>query len=164
MSRHILDDEPIIGPDADVEMASEASPVFVGDLTFEPFKARRLYAANAMGLRAFRVTEEQREAIVDGDVSTYEGMLVDVVIVLYLCSQPLAVSLRALRTPTKVLEQAVAWGERNGVHPLSEMYAEFMAAYGQLIDPIEKNEAVQVVPSSESTDTLTGKKKLSPER
>jgi hypothetical protein len=133
--RHTLTDDI----DPSIQMAREAAPVTVGDIKFEPITARRLYAAQGMGLRAFSLSPEDRDK-----GASYPGFIADVVTVLWLCAHPASTAIDALASPREALEKAMAWGEEKDIQPFSKTFPDFMAAYGGLLNPIMEQDSAPV--------------------
>lgn len=146
MSHYTLtDDEPLVGSNSDAAMIEESVIMFTGK-QLEPFNARRLFAANALGMRVFRLSAEEQASIQAGDASSYNGSFFDIALVLFLCSHPLSTSFRAIRLPAQVQEECLAWAEKKGIVPGSDTFVEAAEAFANLLTPIFKNDANQELP------------------
>ena len=96
-----------------------------------PFSGRRLIAAQACGLKIFKLAATDAEA-----VSAYDGIFYDAVLTVYLCASPNSESLLAVRRPATVAESALTWADGQDLSPTSPDFADLLALFGQIMQEI----------------------------
>jgi len=137
--------------DDNVAMLAEAEPITVGDLKFEPLTARRIYGAEALGLRAFKLTEEDIADLRSG--RPYRSQSFDMMLVLFLCKEPHSTAARAYREPDAVLESALAWADEIDLLPRNPNYAKFWETYTALTMPVYDAATEPVASADEDVGT-----------
>lgn len=123
-------------------------PTLFGEPT-EPFGARRLMAAQAMGFRFFRLSDAEREQLNDQNF-IYDGMFWDATIAAYICQCPLSEVFHAIRTPTAIMEKAGLWAENLKIAPGRSSFEEVMGFLAYIIEGIVASSAQEVNEKTES--------------
>lgn len=145
--------------DLDTQMAEEAAGVKVGDVTFEPFTGRRVYAVNRIGLAFYTLTGEDRRRLAKApSLLPYPGVDQDVAVLLYLCAHGPEESKRAHREPDELIWAAQDWALAQGFAYRGEHWQEALEAFFTLLLPIFHNDAKQVL-SPEDTELARKSKK-----
>lgn len=105
----------------------------------KPFSPRRMAAAQCMGLALWSLQPADRVAAAkfdaDGKLETfaYDGIYLDALKVVYLCTCPNSDTLLATRRPDAVTEKVLAWADEQGVFMDDpELLACFASIIGQL--------------------------------
>jgi len=121
----------------------------------EPFTARRQAAASAMGLRFGMVDESDIfkvtvETLKDGrqELSFYNQMFSDVVLVLWLCTVSKGRVLRALRRVEEAKGEAFDWADAKGISLTSAAYYQAAEVFFKIMQDISVS---TVVPDLEAS-------------
>ena len=67
---------------------------------------------------------------------TYNGIFLDAVICIYLCSKPRSVALKAIRLTSNVRGDAMAWAEQNKIRIGNANHSALIDAFGGIISDI----------------------------
>jgi hypothetical protein len=112
---------------------TESAAMYFRGQLLKPSRKRVEYAAQALGNRVLCGTANL------SDGALYEGFLVDVVVMMYLCTCPASEVMKAVRMPDKVLEQALEWGDLNEISLGSEAWDEAVGNYWSIFEQINKS-------------------------
>lgn len=117
----------------------------------KPFSAMRQAAAQRCGLRCGRLNEAEAEAFKKTGV--YDGIMMDVVLVLFLCSCKESTVLAAMRDPESITVDAMNWADREGISYLGEGFMEASAVFSKIMgDLFASDFDVEQKTSSDSDD------------
>lgn len=105
-----------------------------GEIELYPFDTYRMTAAQNMGMKAFNMSEDAAAEF--QETGTYNGILLDAILVGYLCSKPETVSLRALSVPTGIRQESMKWASQNDIIVGSNNHAELMETFGGIIGDV----------------------------
>jgi hypothetical protein len=112
------EENPDYAPDDGAETTAAKPPApTLDDLELQPFTPERFVAAQAAGLK-FPIARDAWPQ----DGTLYAGELMDAVLVLWICTIPVASDKpgdwtvkRALRKPDQAMEAALTWGAEKGI-------------------------------------------------
>jgi hypothetical protein len=145
-------------PDPEHALAAPDQNFAAGDsLTFlgEPLKGfsiRRQFAAQACGNRLLcgRAQLDRVPCTCGGNEPTcelcggtgersgaYDGMFIDVAVLIYLCRCPLSEVQLASRRPNTVVDNALAWAEEAGMNIGSEVFNEACQIYAAIMQQLQ---------------------------
>jgi len=114
------------------------------------FSGRRLIAAQACGLRIFKLAAAEGESL-----GAYDGIFWDAVITIYLCLGPVSDTLLAVRRPELVAEKALVWAEKQRLSPASPDFAELLALFGRIMEDIMASSTEPVATGDEESEKKT---------
>ena len=100
----------------------------------KPFSAKRVIAAQSLGLRLWTMSDEDREKL--SDSIFYSGIIADAVQVLYLCMCEEDDVLRAIRSPAAITAKALAWADAEEIRPGTDQYRDCMQIYIECVNEI----------------------------
>jgi len=103
-------------------------------VTLEPFDTYRQTAAQKCGMLFLNMDDDAVELFQER--RTYDGILWDAVLVLFLMISPRSVSLRALRDPKHVCSLAAKWQADSKISLGSNRHAETLGRYADTITAI----------------------------
>lgn len=118
-----------------------------GPVALQAFSPRRQAAAQRIGMAFLNFDPDTVEELRTS--GSYNGMFLDAVLAIYLCTRPKSTVFKAMRAPSSVQEAAMAWMDRNKVDIGSERHAEIVEAFGDIVNGI-------FAASAEVADTGTG--------
>lgn len=123
------------------------------DIKLEPFDSYRQIAAQKLGMEFLNMGEEALEEFQERQ--TYNGIFLDAVICVYLCTKPRSVALKALRVTSNVRSDAMAWAESNQIRIGNSNHSALIDAFGEVIsDIIESISEVDETGLPEGKDSL----------
>lgn len=120
------------------ERAFRAQHEFLGN-KLEPFSHLRRTAAENLGLQLFKMSPDSVYETLgpDGEpVQMYTGVIRDVGIVLWVCSQPDSVVMRARRKPAEYETQIDKWADEKGATIGGASFVEAMSVFGEIIQAV----------------------------
>ena len=105
-----------------------------GAVALQAFSPRRQAAAQGIGMHFLNFDSDTVEEL--QRTGSYNGMFLDAVLAIYLCTRPKSTTFKALRAPSSVQEDALNWMDRNSVVIGSERHAEVIDAFGDIVNGI----------------------------
>ena len=117
------------------------------DQKVSPFAPRRLMAAQALGLRFFKLSPAEREQLKDANF-IYDGMFWDATIVSFLSTCPLPTLFRAMRTPEAVSTDIFDWADEHQIAPGSESFDQVLSLFTQIIQDMVVSHAEPIDPKA----------------
>lgn len=106
-----------------------------GGMELEPFSRTRQTAAEAMGAK-IASTSFGHYAETLSETGSYPGFLADAQMIVWLCSQPINASYRAVRKPDEAVTKAMQWWEANGGDIGGDEHIELLEVFGSIIGDI----------------------------
>lgn len=119
--------------------AVASTPLLFGKPTFK-FGARRMIAAQAMGLRFFKLTDQDRASL-DMDNFLYDGIFWDGTIVAFLALSTDTDVARAVRKPDEYVNKALAWAEAENIVAGTQAFNDVQDFFNQVIMAIVASSA-----------------------
>jgi len=105
-----------------------------GSAELQAFNTYRQVAAQKIGMNFFSMGEDALAEFMSA--GTYNGIFLDAILTVYLCTQPESVSKRALSAPSAVQGMAMAWAEKNSILVGNENHGELLEAFGAILRDI----------------------------
>ena len=122
-------------------------------IKLEPFDSYRQIAAQKLGMEFLNMGEEALEEFQERQ--TYNGIFLDAVICIYLCTKPRSVSAKALNRTSIVRNDAMAWAESNKIRIGNANHAALIDAFGAIISDI-----IESIAEVDETGLPDGKESL----
>lgn len=105
-----------------------------GNVELQAFNTYRQVAAQKIGMNFFSMGEDALAEFINA--GTYNGIFLDAILTVYLCTQPETVSRRALSAPSAIQGMAMAWAEKNSILVGNENHSELLEAFGSILKDI----------------------------
>ena len=154
-----LDPEEITAAAAEAPVTNPQDRAFLDAIpdqylgaTLHPFSMHRQLAAQALGNRILC----GRVSTVD-DSGFYDGLYIDVIALMYLCSSPVSESITATRRPERIIERAMNWAEQKKIHLGSDAWTDALVIYWLQIDAVNRSAfAVRSAKGSDPHSSASG--------
>jgi hypothetical protein len=133
------EEEPKLDPidSAFLSSMNEAATLDMGngvELKMHPFDTYRYTAANAIGVKLFKLSPEEIEEF--QLTGSYSGMLTDAIRLVFLCTQPRAVSHKACSAPRTMDNQGRDWAAKHDVMPGTKAHDAIIEAFQRIVEEI----------------------------
>ena len=105
-----------------------------GPVELQAFNTYRQVAAQKIGMNFFSMGEDALAEFMDA--GTYNGIFLDAILTVYLCTQPERVAKRALSAPSAVQGMAMVWAEKNSILVGNENHGQLLESFGAILRDI----------------------------
>mgnify|MGYP003132649974 CR=1 FL=1 len=105
-----------------------------GSVELQAFNTYRQVAAQKIGMNFFSMGEDALSEFMQA--GTYNGIFLDAILTVYLCTQPESVARRSLSAPSAVQGMAMAWAEKNSILVGNDNHGELLEAFGAILRDI----------------------------
>lgn len=105
-----------------------------GPCQLQAFSPRRQAAAQSIGMKFLNFDQEAVEEL--QATKTYNGIFMDSILAIFLCTRPKSVAMKALRVPTAVQTEAMNWMDQNGISIGGKRHGEVLDAFSEIVNAI----------------------------
>lgn len=105
-----------------------------GSCQLQAFSPRRQAAAQSIGMKFLNFDQEAVEEL--QATNTYNGIFMDSILAIFLCTRPKSVAMKALRVPTAVQTEAMNWMDQHNITIGSKRHGEVLDAFSEIVNAI----------------------------
>lgn len=105
-----------------------------GPCKLQAFSPRRQAAAQSIGMEFLNFDQEAVEEL--QATNTYDGIFMDSIIAIFLCTRPKSVAQKALRARSAIQDEVMAWMDRNRITIGSPRHGEVLDAFSEIVNAI----------------------------